>query len=92
MKVTQHAKMRIRERTELNTKERKRLFRRALDSGKSKQDIKDDSIRKFVEEVEERKAKVKIYQGYVFIYSKNKKTLYTMYQLPEELLKRWLDE
>ncbi len=85
MKISNHAKMRMRERTEFNHQERKRLFRNALDKGKSLQDIEDDKIKQFVEKIEKRNCKVKLYLGYVFIYSKHSKQLYTMYKLPKEL-------
>ena len=86
MKISNHAKMRIRERTDLNRSERKKLFRMALDKGQSLQDIKNEEVAKFVEHVQEKgNCKVKVYLNYIFIYSKNRKLLYTMYKLPAEL-------
>ena len=70
MKLTNHSKVRMRERTTLNRKEQKMLFRRALDNGLSVSDIKDKQIKQFLSE-RTRNCKVKLYRGYVFIYSKN---------------------
>ena len=84
MKVSNHAKLRIRERTDLNHHERKNLFRNALKKGKNPQNIKDGKIRKYLES-KQNNAKVKLYLNYVFIYSKNNKRLYTMYEIPREL-------
>ena len=86
MKVSNHAKLRIRERTDLNHHERKNLFKSALEKGKSPQDIKDERIRRYLES-KQRKAKVKLYLDYVFVYSKNNKQLYTMYKLPAKVKK-----
>ena len=85
MKISNHAKMRIRQRTNLNHQERRRLFRHALDKGKSLNEIKNEDVRTFVENIQRSNCKVKLYLNYVFIYSKNKKQLYTMYKLPHHL-------
>lgn len=86
MKMSEHSKKRMRERTDYNHKERKLLFREALDKGKSPNDIKDEEIKKYL--LSKPKCKTKLYKGYVFIYSKNSKQLYTMYKLPEKLYKK----
>ena len=88
MKISKHAKKRMRERTDLNHRERIGLFRKALNNGKSVQDVKDERIKRFLSGKQTIRSKVKLYQGYVFVYSKNKHQLYTMYKLPEELLKK----
>lgn len=85
MKLTKHSKLRMKERTGLNHNERKSLFRRALDNGKSINDIKDDRTREYL--LKKKNCKVKLYRGYVFLYSKNSKTLYTMYKLPDGIEK-----
>lgn len=87
MKLSIHGKMRMRERTNLNHQERRNLFRNALDNGKSIQEIKDDKVREYIQN-RCYNCKIKLYQDYLFIYSKNSKRLYTMYKLPEELLGR----
>lgn len=76
----------MRERTNLNHKERLGLFRKALDNGKSVKQIKDMEIKQYLNGKQSRCSKVKLYQDYVFVYSKNAHQLYTMYRLPEELL------
>ena len=88
IKVSKHAKIRMRERTDLNHRERLSLFRKALDNGKSVQEIKDEDVKRFLSGKQRVCSKVKLYQNYVFVYSKNKHRLYTMYKLPEELIKK----
>lgn len=85
MKISKHAKMRMKERTELRHKERMGLFRKALDNGESVKEIKDERIKNFLASKQKTNSRVKLYQGYVFVYSKNKHQLYTMYELPERL-------
>lgn len=85
MKLSKHSKQRMRERTDLNHKERQRLFRYALDNGKDYHHIKDEEVRKYVKN-RSSGCKIKLYQDYMFLYSKNKHRLYTMYRLPEELV------
>ena len=82
MRLTKHSKQRIKQRTSLNRREQKRLFRLALNNGKSAGQIEDEKLKKYIE----RKSKIckaKVYKDYVFIYSKNGKSLYTMYKLPK---------
>ena len=85
MKLSQHSKLRIRERTTFNHKERRQLFKNALQNGKSSNDIKDKRVRNFINSKQQYNSKIKLYKDYVFIYSKNSHQLYTMYELPEEL-------
>lgn len=85
MKLSQHSKLRIRERTTFNHKERRQLFKNALQNGKSINDIKDKRVRNFINSKQQYNSKIKLYKDYVFIYSKNSHQLYTMYELPEEL-------
>ena len=82
MKLSQHSKQRMRERTNLNHQERRMLFRHALDNGKSPQEIKDENLKSYLKE--KGNCKIKIYKGYIFIYSKNGKQLYTMYEIPKQ--------
>lgn len=85
-KVSKHGRKRILERTGIKrNKERERLFKNALRNGKSKEEIEEEGIRKYVERVERRgRVRVKVYEGYVFLYSKNKKNkkMITMYKIP----------
>ena len=82
MKLSNHSKRRMRERTNLNHKQRRLFYRNALLHGKSPQEIKDEKIKKYLLKKQTYKSKVKLYQGYVFVYSKNSHQLYTMYELP----------
>lgn len=75
----------MRERTEYNHKERIKLFRKALDEGKSLQEIEDKMVKSYVAR-KEKMCKIKLYEDYLFIYSKNSHQLYTMYKLPEEMV------
>lgn len=84
MKLTQHSKIRIRERTDLNHNERKMLFKYALKNGKSLDKIESEKIKRFIAS-KSKKSKVKLYRGYIFIYTKYNKRLITMYELPESL-------
>ena len=85
MKLSTHSKIRMRERTGLNHKERRKLFRNALDYGKSPMQIKNEKVQQFML-ARSNKCKIKLYKGYLFIYSKNSHILYTMYKLPKELI------
>lgn len=84
MKLSNHSKQRMRERTDFNHQERRRLFRDALHNGLTIERIKDEKFKKFL--LSKNKCKIKIYKGYIFIYSKNNKQLYTMYPIPERFL------
>ena len=86
MKISKHAKNRMRERTDLNHKERLSLFRKALDNGKSVKQVKNLEVKQYLSGKQKVCSKVKLYQDYVFVYSKNAHRLYTMYRLPEELV------
>jgi hypothetical protein len=86
IKLSNHSKKRIRERTNLNHKERRQLFRLAMLHGKCVQQIKDEKIHNYLASKQKFNSRVRLYQGYVFIYSKNSHQLYTMYKLPSELL------
>lgn len=84
MKLSKHSKIRMKERTDLNHKERVKLFNEALQRGKSANDIspkENKELRDYL--ASKSNCKVKLYKGYVFIYSKNSSRLYTMYPLPE---------
>ena len=84
MKLSYHSKIRMVERAHLKKREQKLFFKEALLKGKSPSMLKDGVIKDFLLK-KEQKCKVKLYKGFVFIYSKNSKVLYTMYKLPEEL-------
>lgn len=87
MKVSKHGKMRMRQRTNLNHKQRAVLFRDALHYGKSYNNIKDESLKNYLMSKETWKSQAKLYKNYIFIHSKNSKQLYTMYELPEKYRK-----
>ena len=84
MKLRNHSKQRMKERTDYNHKDRRTLFRNALDNGLSIGNIKDERLKQYI--MSKGNCKVKIYKGYIFIYSKNSKRLYTMYKLKDKYL------
>lgn len=84
MKLSKHGKQRMAERTSVK-KNQMPFFRNALLYGKAAGCIKPGKVRDFIAS-KSRRAKAKLYKGYVFIYSKNGKQLYTMYKLPDYLL------
>lgn len=86
IKTSKHSRIRMRERTELNHKERRMLFKRALTLGKSVKEIKEEKIKRYLSSKQKINSKVKLYQGYVFVYSKNSHQLYTMYKLPKRFI------
>ena len=61
------------------------MFKDALHRGKNPQDIKDDRLRNYLMS-KRRNCYVKLYNNYVFIYSKTGKQLYTMYKVPDKYL------
>lgn len=85
MKISKHAKERIKQRTSLDTQERRQIFRLALKHGKYISDIKNERIKRYLMSKRRFNNQVRLYKGYIFIYSKNKRQLYTMYKLPEYL-------
>lgn len=86
-RLTLHSKVRIRERTNLNHQQRRNIFKQALTYGKSIGDLEEGPVKDFLNK-KANSCKVKLYQNYVFIYSKNSHRLYTMYKLPDELLNK----
>lgn len=85
MKISKHAKERIKQRTSLDTQERRQIFRLALKHGKYISDIKNERIKRYLRSKKHFNCQIRLYRDYVFIYSKNSRQLYTMYKLPEYL-------
>ena len=85
MKISHHASNRMRERLSLNHNERRRLFKLAMKRGKIVQKIKNQRIHDYLANKQKFNSRVRLYQGYVFVYSKNSHQLYTMYKLPDYL-------
>lgn len=84
MKLSQHSKERMRERSNIDKGNQKQFFRAALDKGKSPSVLKDGKLKEYLL-ARENQCKIKVYKGYIFIHSKNSKRLYTMYKIPDEL-------
>lgn len=85
MKISKHAKVRMKERLSLKQTEMRQIFRLALRHGKYISDIKNERIKRYLMSKKRFNSQVRLYRGYVFIYSKNSRQLYTMYKLPNEL-------
>ena len=81
MKLTEHSKLRLRQRAGVRSSEKNKLFRQALLKGISAGNTNNEIIKKYLLK-KERHCKAKIYKDYVFMYSKNGKKLYTMYEVP----------
>lgn len=86
MKVSKHAKYRMRQRTPLNHRERRQFFRLAMKHGKYVGEIKNERIKAYLAPKQKYNSRIVLYQDYVFVYSRNSHQLYTMYKLPDELL------
>ena len=84
MKLSNHSKQRMRERTNFNHKERLSLFKNALKHGGNWKNSKNEKLVKYLTSKETWKSQVKLYKGYVFVHSRNTKLLYTMYELPDK--------
>jgi len=85
MKLSKHSKIRLKERTTLNHAERRQIFRLALTNGICIDKVKNERIKRFMMSKQRYNSQVKLYRGYVFIYSRNSHQLYTMYELPNDL-------
>lgn len=84
MKLSNHSKIRMKERTTFNHKERVVLFKNALKNGLSYGGVKNQQLSDYLKSKESWKSQIKLYKGYVFVHSRNSKMLYTMYELPEK--------
>lgn len=83
MRLSKHSKKRMKERANI-TRNQKSFFRNALKYGKSPAEINDEKLKyRLISISMTKKTKVKLYKGYIFIYSKNAHLLYTMYKLEE---------
>lgn len=85
IRLSKHGKERIEERTSVKDKAGQRdMFKNALHKGKSPHEIGNEELRSYLLK-KSKYCKVKLYNNYLFIYSKNTHRLYTMYELPEKL-------
>lgn len=81
MKLSKHSKKRLIERANIRNNQ-KLYFRTALKKGKTWYDIKDKKLRTYLKSKQRVNSRIKLYDNKLFIYSKNKKQLYTIYELP----------
>lgn len=84
MKLSKHSIERMKERANIkNQKIRENFFRNALRKGLSINQIKDEKIQNILKKRIKYNSQIKVYKGYVFIYSKNSHQLYTLYRMEE---------
>ena len=84
MKLSNHSKERMKQRANV-TRNQERFFRNALNNGLSLKQIKDEELQKWIKARIKYNSSIKVYKNWAFVYSRNAKQLYTMYELPEEL-------
>jgi len=85
MRLSKHSKIKMRERANLKSNEKLRMYKLALKHGKRVGEIKNEKLKSYLAPKQKFNSRIIVYQGYVFVHSKNSKQLYTMYKLPEGL-------
>lgn len=86
MKLSKHSKQRLRQRANIKSQRiQYNFFKNALLYGKTVKQIEDIDLLNWVKARIKYNCNIKIYKNWVFIYSRNAKQLYTMYELPQEL-------
>ncbi len=84
MKLSKHSKERMKERVGIKSKRiAENFFKNALMNGITAEQVKDEKLKQRLKSREKYNSKVKLYKGWVFVYSKNSHQLYTMYKLEE---------
>lgn len=84
MKLSKHSRERLKQRANIKSQKiQENFFRNALRNGVSPEDIQDKQLQLKLKAKERYNSKIKIYKGYVFIYSRNSHQLYTTYKMEE---------
>ena len=84
MKLSQHSRDRMYQRGHIKSRKiQENFFRNALLYGISADRVEDKLLKQRLKSREKYNSKVKLYKGWVFVYSKNAHQLYTMYKLDE---------
>lgn len=84
MKLSQHSRERLKQRANIKSQKiQDNFFRNALKNGKSPSEIENEHLKLKLEARQKYNSKIKVYKGWVFIYSKNSHQLYTAYKLEE---------
>ena len=87
---TYHGYLRIKERSNISEKEIRNLSVLAIRNGIGFTQIPPGSLKSYVGSKEgQKKKRVKLYRGYVFIFFLNSKRLITCYPIPEKHLKEY---
>lgn len=84
MKLSKHSIERMEERTKLDKGNFKEFYRSALKHGKHYKDLPYGELKRFLQSKTKWNCRAKYYKGYIFLYSKNNKQLYTMYEYKGE--------
>lgn len=84
MKLSNHSKERMKQRANIKSaKIQENFFRNALKNGITPEQVDDELLKQRLKSRVKYNSKVKYYKGWVFVYSRNSKQLYTMYKLEE---------
>lgn len=81
-----HVFKRAAERTDFSKREAQRLIKEAQTAGKAYGNIPPGPLADYIKSKGNTK-RVKVYQGYVFIFARTSTACITMYPIPEEVLK-----
>lgn len=81
-----HVFERVAERTTLSKRDAKRLIKEAQTAGKAYSNIPPGPLADYIKSKGTTK-RVKVYQGYVFIFARTTTACITMYPIDEEVLK-----
>ena len=84
MKLSKHSKERMKQRANIKSIHiQEKFFKNALLKGVSPEQVEDSLLKQRLKSREKYNSKVKLYKGWVFVFSKNSKRLYTMYKLED---------
>lgn len=84
MKLSKHSIQRMKERANIKSQKiRENFYRNALKNGLSVDQIEDEDLKRKLKGRIKFNSQIKVYKGYVFIYSKNAKQLYTLYKVED---------
>ena len=84
MKLSKHSRNRLQQRVGIKSKGiQDNFFKNALMYGTKPEQIEDIKLRNYLKSKRRYNSEIKLYKGWVFVYSKNSHQLYTMYKLEE---------
>lgn len=84
MKLSKHSRNRLKERANIKSQKiQENFFKNALKYGTKPEQIEDIKLKNYLKSKQRYNSEVKLYKGWVFVYSKNSHQLYTTYKLEE---------